>query len=256
MKTLFYRVNHNQWQPQEVARGPFDGLQGGALAALMCAAVEEQIAGDAEVVIVNAHYLRPTPLAAVEVAVKPIQVGGRVALYHVELAAEGKLRAQSVITVMRPQAIPGLAEPRQVSNRPWQGVSRPGPDVHGKPWLMDMMEARMDDKGVPWFRFDLPVTGSESRFARALCAADWIAGLTRADTWQDPIVAAAPNIDLTARKLRTPREDWTGVRATGTWTPTGRGIAQGEMLDVDGVFGTVSCTVALVPKIQAVLTPA
>ena len=256
METLFDRIDHSLWQPQQYARGPFEGLQGGALAALMCAAAEEQMTDDAEVVMVNAHFLRPTPLASLEVTAKPVQIGGRVALYHVELASEGKLRAQSVITAARPQLITGLAEPVAEAHQPWQGEIRPAPSVHGKPWLMDRMEARVDYEDVPWFRFDLPITGSESQFARSLCAADWIAGLTRADTWQNPIVAAAPNIDLTARKLRTPRDDWTGVKASGTWAPSGAGIAQGELLDVDGVFGTVSCTVVLVPKPEATLIPA
>lgn len=256
METIFDRVDHTHWQPQDYARGPFDGLQGGAIAALMCAAAEEQMADDAEVVMINAHFIRPTPLALLEVIARPIQIGGRVGLFQVELFAEGKLRAQAVVTAMRPQTIIDIPELAATAHRPWEGEIRPGPSVHGKPWLMDRMEARLDRQNVPWFRLDLRVTGTESQFARSLCAADWIAGLTRADTWQNPIVAAAPNIDLTARKLRSPRENWIGVRANGTWAPTGAGIAQGELLDAAGVFGTVSCTIALMPKPLLTPTPA
>ena len=43
METLFGRIDHSHWQPQEYARGPFDGLQGGALAALMCAAIVTEL---------------------------------------------------------------------------------------------------------------------------------------------------------------------------------------------------------------------
>lgn len=248
MEPLFEQVGATTWRPEQFARGPFDGLQGGAIAALMCAAAEGNLDDELEVVMVNAHFLRPTPLAEIEVTMRPIQMGGRVAVMQVDLAAAGKLRAMATITAVRSHSIEGLPQPATEAQQPWRGELRAGPDVHGKPWLMDKMEARSDAQGTPWFRFDLPVTGTESRFARSLCAADWIAGLTRADTWQDPIVAAAPNIDLTARRLRPPRDDWTGVRASGHWAPSGTGVAQGELLDLDGMFGTVSCTVALVPK--------
>jgi len=37
---LFERIGDTSWRPRDIARGPFDGVQGGAAAALMCAAAE------------------------------------------------------------------------------------------------------------------------------------------------------------------------------------------------------------------------
>lgn len=164
-----------------------------------------------------------------------------------DLTVDGKARASATITAMRPVRIDGLPMPTPETHRPWDGELRPRPAVHGKPWLMEKMEARLDADGVPWFKFETPITGSESIVASALCAADWLPGLTRADSWDKPIVAAAPHVDLSVRILRQPTGSWTGVRATGKWAATGLGVAQGHLLDASGAFGTVACTVALVP---------
>lgn len=247
MDHVFDPLDDGTWQPRDFARGPFEGLQGGALSALMCAAAEAELPDGMSVVAISTYFLRPCPLEPLEVSVRRSHGGSRLNLLQVELAAGGKTRASATVTAMRPVSIEGLPTPLAEEHRPWDGELRQRPTVHGNPWLMERMEARLDGGGVPWFRFDTPVTGGESAVAGALCAADWLPGLTRADSWEQPIVAAAPNVDLSVRILRQPVGSWTGVRASGQWSATGVGVAQGHLLDVAGPFGTVACTVALVP---------
>ena len=246
--TLFERQDDGVWQPGEYARGPFDGLQGGALSALMCATAEAELPNGMEVVAYSAQFLRPCPLAAIAVVTELVRVGGRLALIRVSLSSENKLRATATVAAMGTLHIDALPVLPKESHQPWNGQRRLPPSVHGKAWLMDVMETRLGTDGVPWFKFAVPVTGKESAFARALCPADWLPGITRADSWEQPLVKAAPNVDLSVRAIRPPQGDWIGVRAAGQWSPSGVGIAHGDLLDVNGRFGMVSCTVALIPR--------
>lgn len=246
MHALFTLQDDGLWQPDAHARGPFDGLQGGALSALMCGLAEQDVPEGMTVVAVHTQFLRPCPLAPITLAVRTVQHGGRLAVMHVDLSSEGKLRATASVTAMRQTSIAGLADLHREEHRPWDGQLRQRPAVHGRPWLMDKMETRTDAANAPWFKFDMAVIGTESAFVRSVCAADWLPGVTRPDSWDKPLVAGSPNVDLTVRMVRAPNGSWTGIRAKGLWAATGHGIAQGELLDVDGVFGSVSCTVALI----------
>lgn len=247
METLFDRAADGRWIPADFVRGPFDGMQGGAVVGLMCAAAEEILPDGFRTLGIDARFLRPCPLAPIEVEARIVHLGSRLVAAEVTLSSEGKQRASATVSAARPIAIPAIVETPAQPFDPSTGTLRPGPVTHGKPWLMDRMEGRLAGDGVPWFRFPLRVTGSESAFARALCPADWLPGLTRPDSWEKPIVRAAPNVDLSVRMHRHPVGDWIGVRATGRWSPEGSGVAGGDLLDVAGPVGFVMCALALVP---------
>lgn len=248
LETLF-DADGERWLPKPYARGPFDGMQGGAVAALMCAVAERSFPEGLTTVGIDARFLRPCPLAPIEVAVRPLQVGARLALFETSLSADGKIRAVATVTAIRPQRIEAVPEPAPERQDPAAGVVRPAPPIpHDKPWLMDRMEARSGEDGVAWFHFDQPVTGTESSFARALCPTDWLPGITRPDSWAAPIVAAAPNVDLSVRASRPVRGPWYGIDAAARWSRDGWGVARGALLDVDGIAAAISCTIALVPR--------
>jgi acyl-CoA thioesterase len=246
-ETLFDRAEDGSWVPLAFARGPFDGMQGGAVAALMCAAAEEIYPIGFVTLGIDARFLRPCPLEPIAVDARIVHAGSRLVVAEVSLSANGKTRATATVSAAKPVAIPAIVLPPAEAHDPASGTTRPAPVTHGKPWLMDRMDARLSSAGVPWFRFPLRITGSESAFARALCPADWLPGLTRADSWDKPVVRAAPNVDLSVRMHRHPVGEWIGVRAKGRWSPDGNGVAGGDLLDVTGPVGFVSCALALVP---------
>lgn len=224
-------------------------MQGGAVAALMCSIAERSFPDGLTTVAIDARFLRPCPLAPIKVEIRPLHAGGRLAVVEASLSAEGKLRAIATITAMRPQAIATVPEPALERHDPGAAPRRPAPPIpHDQPWLMDRMEARSGDDGIAWFRFEQAVIGSESSFARALCPTDWLPGITRPDSWAAPIVAAAPNVDLSVRASRPVRGPWYGVDATARWSRDGWGVAQGALLDLDGPAAAIACTVALVPR--------
>lgn len=247
MEILFDRADDGSWMPRDFVRGPFDGMQGGAVAGLMCAVAEEAFPEGFRTLAIDARFLRPCPLAPITATAKLVHAGSRLVVVEVVLSAEGKPRAIATVSAASPIAIPAIAEAASEGHDPGAGARRPGPVTHGKPWLMDKMEGRITADGVRWFNFPLRITGSESSFARALCPADWLPGLTRPDSWENPVVRAAPNVDLSVRMHRHPVGDWIGVRATGRWSPDGCGIAGGDLLDASGPVGFVSCALALVP---------
>lgn len=247
METLFDRADNGDWLPKDFVRGPFDGMQGGAVTGLMCAAAEAVFPDGFATLAIDARFLRPCPLAPISLTTRVVHSGGRLAVVEVALSAEGKPRAIATVSAASPIAIPAIAEAPREHHDPAAGALRPAPITHGKPWLMHKMEGRLTDDGVCWFRFPLRITGAESAFARALCPADWLPGLTRPDSWAKPVVRAAPNVDLSVRLHRHPVGDWIGVRATGRWSPEGIGVAGGDLLDVSGPVGTLACAIALVP---------
>lgn len=73
MSVFVLDVGTGMWTPSVLARGPFAGLQGGAVTALMTSQIEAQ--ADAEgwgsAVSVTAWFFRPTPLLSLRVAVNP-----------------------------------------------------------------------------------------------------------------------------------------------------------------------------------------
>jgi hypothetical protein len=247
MEPLF-TADGPHWMPQPYTRGPFDGLQGGAVAALLCAVAERNLPAGYATISIDARYLRPTPLAALTVSARLLHAGGRVAIVEAGLWADDKPRAVATITAMRHQRIETIPEPLR-HERGWETASprKPTATLHGKPWLMDRMEARVAAGGQLWFQFEDAVIGDESGFARALCPIDWLPGVTRPDSWEAPLVAAAPNIDLSVRALRLPIGPWYGIEASGLWSRDGHGLAYGALLDAEGVAAAISCSVALVP---------
>ena len=251
---VFHRDNEKgAWQPSDLARGPFAGLQGGAIAGLLTAEIERIAASKALGMPVHlaVWFLRPAPLSPLRTRTNVLQAGGRVSLVEATLHPEDEDApiALARVTVARPRKLEitvpsGSTAPVDPSTFPLRQPKAP----HGGPWFMDAMEYRQGEDGTAWFRMTTPVVEGAGPLAVLAGPADWTHGIGRPLT----NVVADPNSNLNIHLLRPPREGWIGISALARWLPDqGTGVGRGVLLDVDGEIGSVSMSVMLTPFPQS-----
>ncbi|MEQ1639035.1 MAG: acyl-CoA thioesterase domain-containing protein [Methylococcales bacterium] len=247
MNAVFSKNSAGDWVPSAFAQGPFSGLQGGAIAGLLTAEIE-QIAESKKlghIVGISISFYRPTPLGTVRTNQTIVHSGQRVSFVENSLTREdGKLCATLRASLIREQAV---EFPPFVMNIPKidpTALQSPPPlnASHGKPWFMDTMHAKVGLDGTLWFKVDVPIAAGAGYFARAVGPADWCHGIHR--PFKVPL--ADPNQDLTVNLVRAPVGDWIGVKAKTLWQNSGIGVGLGTLCDVYGDIGSVSMSVALV----------
>lgn len=240
-----------RWQPTPLAAGPFSGLQGGAIASLLTAEIEALAStckwGTA--VSVTVSFLKPAPMTELRTQVAPLREGGRVNVIDNTMFAIGDTEpcATARVTLTHERAIEAPEIPRTASTPvdPLRYPLRTVASFHGRPWMMNAMDARMGD-GVAWFHQNVPTieNAAPGGLSSVLGPADWAHGIAR------PLhnVIADPNPNLTVQLLKAPVSGWIGIRANAQWdTQRGLGIGGGTILDVQGEIGSVSMAVALTP---------
>ena len=236
------------WRPTPVAAGPFTGLQGGAVASLLCAEAEAR-AGELEwgsAVSASVDFLRPTPMADLVTTLSIVREGNRATIVdnHIGAAGDDRPTAVARLTFLksRPIEMPAIGKQSPAWVDPETLPRRTPASIHGGPWFMDAMEVR-DGGDTVWFRMHEPVVEGAGGLASVLGPADWTHGLGR------PFdnVAADPNPNLSVHVSRPSEGEWLGVRADTTWNPaSGTGHGRGQLLDRRGEFGAVSMSVALI----------
>ena len=243
----------HHWQPSALAAGPFAGLQGGAVASLLTAEIE-QLAGQRNwgtAIAASAWFLRPTPMAELCTQLSVLTEGERVSVVDNTLWAvnEEQPCATVRVTLSRERAveIPGFTDQTSEAADPERLPLRKVKAAHDRPWFMDAMEARAGD-GVAWFRLKHAIIGGAGPLSQVLGPADWTHGIAR--PFQN--VVADPNPNLTVQLFRQPQGAsvgaWVGVRAETRWLPSaGLGTGSGTLLDLYGEIGRVSMSVILVP---------
>jgi hypothetical protein len=242
--TIFEQGPPGVWTPNALARGPFEGIQGGALAGLMCAAICD--ACDGFVASVTTHFLRAAPLASLVVEVKPLRCGRRVGVIDAVLSGPSGVLAVQRATLIRPENGGGLPVPprRPVDPEGFPRQCRTAP--HGQPWLMDAMDLRLSATGVAWLRLNVPIVESDKPVTRVLAAADWAHGLSAPMGAESrPEGVAIPNPDLTVHLIRQPTGDWIGVEPASAWSGAAIGAGWGALYDTEGLIGRVAMSIAV-----------
>jgi Thioesterase-like superfamily len=242
---VFVRADES-WVPTELARGPFGGIQGGAAAALMSAEIES--AGQGFLSSVTTHFLRPVPVAPLRVAATPLRQGRRVSVFDATLSGPDGVVAVQRATAIRPQDEAALpipsAEPAVPEEFPAKKL-REAPAV--QPWLMDVMEMRVNPKGVVWFRATSPiVTGGP--MTCVLPFADWAHGIPPPLGASEHTRFAIPNADVTVHLFRAPMGPWIGLEPVIALSRQSIGAGWASLRDIHGLIGRVAMSVAVSPR--------
>lgn len=238
------------WQPSELAAGPFQGLQGGAVASLLTAEMEamavERNWGFAT--SASAWFLRPTPLKKLRTQLTVQSDGGRVSVIDNTLWPDGEAAPSATVrlTFLREReiALDGFQEKAETTVDPLQFPVRTHHRFHDKPWFLDAMDVRTGGDGVTWFRPHHSIIEGAGSLSSVLGPADWTHGIER------PLdnVVADPNPNLTVQLFRQFRGEWVGVQPHTRWQPKrGLGLGRGVLFDIYGEMGCVSMSVVLLP---------
>ena len=249
MTTAIYERDGDTWRPRPEARGPFPGQHGGAVAGALAAAMEsaarEVDAGAGRQLAM--YLLRPVPVEPVDIDVREVRVGGRVAVLAADMRHGGEAVATAhavfVHDVDIASAPPRGPEPMAPGDAPFDIG-----EFTTEPWYGDAVEMRADHAGRIWIRHITPIVSPMGPLSFVASLADWASGMTR-PSWVDANrdVAGFPNADLTVHLHRRPDGEWLGIEGTPTWTSDGVGTTTATLYDRRGPLGRSAQSVVLVP---------
>jgi acyl-coenzyme A thioesterase PaaI-like protein len=263
-------------QPTEQARGPWDprALHGGAPAALFAAAFERAEPGsELRIARLDFEFLRPIPLAPLQLSTRIVRPGRRVQELAGELTATNpQSGAEQLVcraSALRVRPISAEVADAAIAAAP-DATTRAGeeplpPPEAGKAVRFSLndseessfaataMEMRwLDDPRVPgparvWMRLRHPLLAGErlSPLARLAATADFGNGVAAALPFERFLFI---NADLTIHLQREPRDEWIGIDAR-TWLANGgTGLAESVLHDRDGPVGRAFQTLVVEPR--------
>jgi hypothetical protein len=249
----------------ELARGPWDpeAQHGGAPAALLVRAFEHLAGADGLLFArVSYEFLRPVPLAAIEVRADVVRSGRRSALLEgsivdvdgKELVRARALRVRAAESTLGAETT-GCSGPGNSSANPdaTPGAETPSPEASDSSeafvwakrpmFATDAMEIRFThghfvERGPAgaWFRLRVPLVADESSspLQRLAATADFGNGISSIVSWEDHLFI---NPDLTLYIECEPRGEWIHLDAETRIAPEGIGIATGGLRDEQGPVG-------------------
>ncbi|MEQ8267108.1 MAG: thioesterase family protein [Parvibaculum sp.] len=248
--SLYMRGDDGSWQADEWASGPFDGLQGGGVAGFIGAHIEREAAAEGWgfPASFTTHFLRPAPRGPLKVEVAPLRIGRRVSVVDATLVSEGRTIAVQRVTLINAIDAASLPEPRREpmpdpSHHPVLAPRRVGKQV----WMWTAMDVREAPDGIVWFRLRYPLLPFSAPVASVLPAADWAHGIRPFFGSDERPPVGLPNPDVTAHFCRPPEGGWIGVRPGTRYERTGTAVGWGAVFDLQGMFGRVAMSIAMLP---------
>lgn len=242
--------------PSELTVGPWSdqAQHGGPVAALLARAVESAPGPDGAggqngkaVVRLTVEFLRPVPIAPLEVAAEVVRPGRKAALVEAELFHRGAVVARARGLRIRTAAVPVPdQEPSPPSPEPPDESSRPdhpspaGVAAMGYTGAVDLRFVRgaWDEIGpaTVWGRLVVPVVAGEepSPLQRTAALADFGNGISRIVGFETHVFI---NPDLTVALSRTPVGEWIGFDMVTRLGPSGFGQAESQVFDELGPVG-------------------
>jgi acyl-coenzyme A thioesterase PaaI-like protein len=231
----------------ELTRGPWSNehQHGGPPAALLTGAMEraEPAAAEFQLARMTVEFLRPVPIAALEVDAQVTRPGQKVQRLEASLRASGTEVARATGVRIRVQelplapvaAAPLLPHPDSIAPFRFEFFRH----AVGYHLAVDARIARGEWAKGPidaWMRARVPLVAGEATSAReaVMIVADAESGVCPP---VDPFRYSFANPDLTVYFARAPRSDWVGMQIVSTAWPDGIGLAHSELSDLQGSFG-------------------
>lgn len=226
------------WSPGFQHGGPVSGLLGRALER------HDPVPGT-RVARVTVEILSPVPVATLDVSVRVVRPGRRIALLEGEMTHEGRPVVRA--TAWRILAAPSSLEPvvHAPAPPPLPGSTQPFPewrDVHtggylsAMEWRLVHGEFGRPGPGTTWARPRIPLVAGESDtpLVRALTLADSASGIgSQLDLSKWLII----NTDVTVALHRDPVGEWLCLAASLDASPGGSALCDATLADTSGEFG-------------------
>jgi hypothetical protein len=255
MPDALFEKSGDRFVPTSLAAGPWAPgvLHGGPPSALLARQVE-LTDGSADMVVtrLTVELLRPVPMEPLRVSSRLVRPGRRVQLVEATLATDAHEVARLTALRIRRTELP------LPSDLPGDGAAVPPPDA-GSPiastaWLSGFHDQAVEHRFVrgsfaepgpatDWIRLRYPLVGGEetSPLCRVAAVADFgngVASVLPVDRF------TYVNPDLTVSLHRHPRGEWICLDAHTRVEPTGVGLAESRLFDLDGPIGrAVQCLI-------------
>jgi hypothetical protein len=258
------------YAPTEHARGPWDprALHGGAPAALIAAAFERMQPGaELPFARLSFEFLRPVPMAPLELTTRFSRPGRRVQALEGELSADGVVvcRATGLRILEAPAELPDLALAQVEAAAP--ATIDPPTEGHEVRFALDDMERKSFAASAMEMRFlsgqpltgELPEHGGAANHVPIGAAKVWmrlrypllpdapltpLARVAATSDFGNGVAAALPfdeylfiNADLTISLNRRPRGEWVALDARTLLHPEGIGWSDSVLHDELGPLG-------------------
>jgi acyl-CoA thioesterase len=246
--TPIFERDGERFLPTELARGPWDAqaLHGGAPAALLARTVEMWEPGhDLFVSRLTYEFLRPVPLAPLEVSVETLRPGRRAQLVGASLRSGGdEVCRLTALRLARPPASAVIAEDTPAPPGPQQGRPitfslAPTTEVSFAASAMRMRFVAGEDSPGPatvWLRLAHPLLRDEpaSPLVRVVAAADFGNGVGAALDFERFVFI---NADLTVHLHRAPEGEWVCLDAVTRISAGAGAMAESRLYDERGPIG-------------------
>ena len=280
-ESVFLPDGEGRYTPTEHARGPWDprALHGGAPATLIAGAFERMEPGaELPFARLSFSFLRPVPMAPLELRTRMVRPGRRVQELEAELYAGEELvcRAHGLRILPAPLQLPELA--RRVvaehSSPPLPGPTEGYPVrfalddtelrsfaatalemrfLHGRPLKGQLPEVGVSSAHSPvgaagvWMRLCRPVLPGEapSPLVRTMAAADFGNGVAAALPFEEYLFI---NADLSVTLNRPPEGEWIGLDARTLLHPGGIAWAESILHDERGPLGLATQALVVQPR--------
>jgi acyl-coenzyme A thioesterase PaaI-like protein len=283
--SIFVAAGEGRFVPTEHARGPWDprALHGGAPAALMTAALERlQPGAELPVARLSFEFLRPVPLAPLELRTRVTRPGRRVQALEADLLAEGPgggevvCRARALRILAAPAALPAralelvgededtaLPAPQDghevrfalddLERRSFAATAMEMRFLRGRPLKGGLPEVGVSSSHTPvgaaavWMRLRHPLLPGEptSALARVPAAADFGNGVAAVLPFEEYLFI---NADLSIELDRRPEGEWIGLESRTLLHPRGIGWAESVLHDERGRLGVARQALVVQPR--------
>jgi hypothetical protein len=244
----------------ELARGPWDpGAQhGGAPAALLMRAFEQlPAAAGLAISRVTYEFLRPVPIAELEVSAEVVRPGRRVQLLEASISVRGGLevvRARALQVHRADPSAPQTEPLRSPPTGPEQGRDNDFRPPYRPMFAPDAIEVRFIEgtfngtgPSTAWFRMRAHVVAGEPTTQLQLLAAagDFGNGIGAALPWDKYVFI---NPDLTLYVEREPIGEWICLESRTIIAPGGIATAESVLYDLSGRVGTATQALLIAPR--------
>jgi acyl-CoA thioesterase len=244
----FYAREGDRYRATAASVGPWgpDLQHGGPVAALLCTRIEQAAAQQsARVAHFALEFLRPVPVATLEVTTELVRPGKKIALWTARAMVAGQdvARASAWLLEAREDSNPLLhledepppARPETAIETYFTSVPRFG---YGDALEWRFTEGHFNTPGpaTVWARLRVAIVEGEpvSPIARVLAMVDSANGISAE---LDPAAYVFVPVNLTVSLARPPANEWTAMHGRTSMADDGIGVTRAQLFDERGSIG-------------------